>query len=264
MKLIETARRDGVYDGLFSSSPARPLTDLEWKKIEKCLPCVFTERKGTIETIPQPSDEVLFGEPFPEFSIENFKTEMGMLEPEKEEDIVGLPCMMCVVCLERVPTKFDYLVLFEIRTLRISTGKELSAWIVVSSNNDKALTNSISALVEKFTARMNGKERWGQESTKISVMIGNPIARTHRIRKVIYIRPKNEISKSDRGLSGRPIVWSHRFEVRGCWVSIPGRMGKNREGDYCVPDYTWRVHHTKGPEHLPLIKKTRIFETRPE
>jgi len=71
----------------------------------------------------------------------------------------------------------------------------------------------------------------------------------------IFSKQKNIVP-----LFGGEIDWSHRWEVRGHWRKCDG-IGKDREGKRCVNNFTWVKEHEKGPEDLPLIKKTRIIES---
>lgn len=76
---------------------------------------------------------------------------------------------------------------------------------------------------------------------------------------VIYIKPKKLQNESITTLN---IDWSHRFEVRGHWRVFEG-VGKNRDGEYNIEGFTWVKNYVKGPEHLPLVKKTRVVEQNP-
>lgn len=76
-----------------------------------------------------------------------------------------------------------------------------------------------------------------------------------KIRKIVYIKPKSD-KDIPSGLGG--IVWSHSWEVRGHWKEIPGKIGHDREGNPCK-GFGWWKSHRKGPEHLPVVKKVRVF-----
>ncbi|MBK9392100.1 MAG: hypothetical protein IPN68_18635 [Bacteroidetes bacterium] len=78
----------------------------------------------------------------------------------------------------------------------------------------------------------------------------------HRINRIIYVASKKQRSEAQAHVS-KEIDWSHRFEVRGHWRKVD-RIGKDREGLYCVEGHTWVKEHVRGPEEMPLIKKTRI------
>jgi len=83
----------------------------------------------------------------------------------------------------------------------------------------------------------------------------------HRINKIVYVAPRSQRQLA-QAHSPKEIDWSHRFEVRGHWRKID-MIGKDREGVYCVEGFTWVKEHVRGPEHLPLIKKTRIVQAAP-
>jgi len=81
---------------------------------------------------------------------------------------------------------------------------------------------------------------------------------THRINKIVYVSPKSQRHVAQAHAS-KEIDWSHRFEVRGHWRKVD-TIGKDREGLYCVEGFTWVKEHVRGPEHLPVIKKTRVVQ----
>lgn len=96
------------------------------------------------------------------------------------------------------------------------------------------------------------------EKIKERVKVGrgkNRIA--HTIKTLIHI--KSTKSASSSSLLGGRLDFSHRFEVMGHWRAVKG-VGKDREGNYCIENWTWVIPHVRGPEELPLIKKTRLFE----
>lgn len=78
-----------------------------------------------------------------------------------------------------------------------------------------------------------------------------------RIKNVILVAPtKDRLARLPH--SPTTIDWSHRWEVRGHWRKA-STIGKNRAGEYCIPNYTWVSAHVRGPEEALLIKKTRIL-----
>jgi len=83
----------------------------------------------------------------------------------------------------------------------------------------------------------------------------------HKIKKVVYILPKKatDEQKSEIEKSVSSIEWSHRWQVRGHWRKITG-IGKNRAGEYIVQGHTYVTEYEKGPEDVPLVKKTRVLE----
>lgn len=104
----------------------------------------------------------------------------------------------------------------------------------------------------------------GEEKTRIELKFnpgdGSEKVR-HIIRKVIHIAPKD--STPPKELAGRTIDWTHRFAVRGHWRVTP-HIGKNSAGEYTEVGRTWVKHHIRGPEHLPLVNKTRLVTGKVE
>lgn len=100
----------------------------------------------------------------------------------------------------------------------------------------------------------------GIENTNIPVKLGSGKNKyTHKIRKIVHICNEKEYLKT-KSITGKPIDWSHRWSVRGHWRRIIG-LGKDRNGDYSVANFTWVTDHIRGPEELPFIKKTRFLKT---
>lgn len=84
---------------------------------------------------------------------------------------------------------------------------------------------------------------------------------TRDIRRIVRIMPKHTNHERVKPLTPNGVIdWSHRWEVRGHWRKVHG-IGKNRAGEYIVIGSTWVREAIKGPEHLPLVQKTRIAET---
>lgn len=97
----------------------------------------------------------------------------------------------------------------------------------------------------------------------------------HKIKRVIMVFPK-KLTKEDKELAERERAdFSHRFNVRAHWRRLYyldgrtndagqklidfNRIGKNREGEYCVAGFTYVEQGEKGPEFAPLILKTRVI-----
>jgi hypothetical protein len=76
------------------------------------------------------------------------------------------------------------------------------------------------------------------------------------IRQITYVYPKQQ-ERPTHAPSGREINWSHRWFVRGHWRKANG-LGKNREGVYCVAEWTWVKEHIKGTGDL--IKKAHVVK----
>jgi hypothetical protein len=80
------------------------------------------------------------------------------------------------------------------------------------------------------------------------------------ISRIVRCYPKKQSAIKPITSNGE-IDYSHRWSVRGHWRHIPGKRGKDRNGDYCIKNFTWIKPHEKGPDDKPLIHKTRIFQT---
>jgi len=55
---------------------------------------------------------------------------------------------------------------------------------------------------------------------------------------------------------GRPVNWSHRWEVSGHWRLCEG-LGKDQFGDRSIQGFTWVNAHEKGPASKDLKLKSR-------
>jgi hypothetical protein len=114
------------------------------------------------------------------------------------------------------------------------------------------------AFINSVTSLLNCGAR-GSQSTKDFVKFRNKHGKTKKyfLRKVVHICSKSK--KENLTKKGLDIDWSHRWEVRGHWRDIPGVLGKDRVGDYCIEGKTWVTEHIKGPEEQPFIRKTRLL-----
>lgn len=99
--------------------------------------------------------------------------------------------------------------------------------------------------------------------TRETVRVGSGVNRKKiRLDNVILvINQKQKAAVAERLSGWGKIDWSHRFEVRGHWRKHEG-VGKDRNGQRNVEGYTWVSDHIRGPDDKPLIRKTRIVDTR--
>lgn len=168
-------------------------------------------------------------------------------DPQSARDV--LRHIFCFLCVEKAPRVYDFYL--------FTTGDDLRFPRINVINREDRQYPALCRIVKDFLGRL-AKESVGVEKVNQTVRIGcGAERRLHKIKQVVHVRPKK-----DQGLNlgTRPINWSHRFEVRGHWREHKG-LGKDRAGIYCVEGFTWVTHHTRGPEHLPLIKKIRMIET---
>lgn len=200
---------------------------------------VFLPKFEKTQAPPEPTDPT--DPPFPVFSIEmsgdNFITTPDGLSILKNENA---PSIRAILVVEYAPKRYVYYLLLESKGVR---GVLLD------------FSKEVGGLVQHYIDRINS-EKMGLESVRVKMKIGSGKSKKrHEIRRVIHVS-KSPVRVSD-GSGSREIDWSHRFEVRGHWRRPEG-VGKDREGNYCVEGYTWVREHVRGPEHLPLVKKTRV------
>ena len=96
----------------------------------------------------------------------------------------------------------------------------------------------------------------GLDKTKTQVRAGKgKERRLVKVKNIVYVVPSTERSDFNQK-NGTNIDWSHRWEVRGHWRRV-AHIGKDPEGNYCIPGFTWVLPSIKGPDTSPLIRKTR-------
>lgn len=136
-----------------------------------------------------------------------------------------------------------------------------SEGIYIASHNDAGRYGAEIALRRYLDAINAGS--LGVEICERIVHIPRPDrikkTRPHTINQIVRIVPKNLKEKTLPLTQGAEIDWSHRWEVRGHWRKIE-LLGKDRSGEYCVNGFTWVKDHIRGPEHLPIVKKTRVVK----
>lgn len=172
--------------------------------------------------------------PFQVFSCEYLN---GPLDTFENPD--GLCKTWCIVTMEIAPKQYGYWTLSE----------NPDGSLIVHKSNVEGPT--VTMLLNRLA-----REQMGTENVRHMVRLGHGKSKQmHRIRKVIHVTPKKETNHYDG--NSREIDWTHRWNVRGHWRKCDG-LGKDRDGNYCVHGFTWVIDHEKGPEHLPLITKTRV------
>ncbi len=78
----------------------------------------------------------------------------------------------------------------------------------------------------------------------------------HKISKIIHIYKKKSSIRPHPIIGGR-MDFTHRWLVRGHWRKIHG-IGKNRQGEYSIHNFTWVISHERGEGDL-VSDKIRIF-----
>lgn len=226
---------------------SRSLSNEIWSKIEKCQPIVFCDTAIDNVSPIDPHDNKNVGDaPFPFFSIEVLGQSYIANLHDPKNGIVKRTELACMFVFEEAPKQFEfYHYSFSPDDKQLSFGK-LSP----------LFGNQI---LEQFLGRLYSYKT-GVENTRHFVKIGSgQNKRGMRIRRIVHVMPKKYVDREKDG-ELRHIDFSHRFNVRGHWRKIQSALGKDRSGDYTVHGFTWVVDYEKGPEHLPLIKKTRLVE----
>lgn len=119
-------------------------------------------------------------------------------------------------------------------------------------------------ILQKFLNRLN-REASGQERVHFRTKLRAGGKKEFiKIRRIIHIAPKKTEKLYAGKLAGaepREIEWSHSWFSRGHWRRLePGHIGKNRTGDYVELGRTWVTDSIKGPDHLPMVKKTYVVD----
>ena len=224
---------------VFSSNDVTPL-NLDMDEYIKKVDDLRTHPTALLG--PQRDDTI--DAPFRVFSIEIAGDDpMGIYQVAPDEAVFQADMFksyqLCLVVIEVKPKTYKFL----------SYEESEAGRRVFGSSGELATT--------KFYLDRLSKEKLGLESVRVKTTIGGgKDKRPHRINEVIHVRPKTQ---AVGGSGTREIDWSHRFEVRGHWRACSG-IGKDRAGMYCVNNFTWVSEHVRGPEHLPLIKKTRLVD----
>lgn len=238
--------------GLFT-----PNSDI-WEAIAECQPLVFLEAKPWLDglvneykfsmiTLPnmltgKPDFLILtikdptFSQPFKSISIE---IKDGILSKSSSMTINSL------ISLELAPGEFSIIVYGKDLDLNDSTCMFLPAAF-----------DNLKNYVNLLYSSQQGKS--DEDLDKKIKVYTKAQTRYTTVNQSIYIRPKRLYETNVSYVGSKKVIWSHRWMVRGHWVKLPGRIGKDRTGEYCVDGFTWRKDHVKGPEDRALIAKTRI------
>jgi len=100
----------------------------------------------------------------------------------------------------------------------------------------------------------------GLDKTKTRLRAGSGKERRQlSIKNIVYVVPTPERASFNKK-HGTNVDWSHRWETRGHWRKV-ANIGKDPEGNYCIPGRTWVRPSVKGPDSAPLVQKTRYALT---
>lgn len=252
MRLLEVARSGGIHavnnDLERRPGPYSPEMQAKFEGyFAEAMPFVLVGGAGSDVRHQQELDkdkDIIFDAPFKVFSIERLEDlPLALVTNEG-----GIPIgFWCIITVEMGPRDYFYFAL--IKAL-LPDGSE-NAYVIRMAGMSPIVNEAIKAI---------NSSKLGLERTRQSVKLGTgKTKRLHRIRRVIYVSPKNKYETLE-SLTARNIDWTHRFVVRGHWRACDGRLGKNRAGEYCVSNFTWVTEHERGPEDKPLIKKVRVVD----
>lgn len=89
-----------------------------------------------------------------------------------------------------------------------------------------------------------------RETSKVS-------SKTIRVNSIVVLGSDND---RDYKHDGQPckIEYTNRFWRMGHWRRLPGKIGKNRNGEYVVNDFTWVEETIVGDLHLPMKNQFRV------
>lgn len=266
LQMIEVVKRQGDIVVFEASKPhenqRRYSSESFFHFAEHCNPIVFSPTSGDpvdlegavdMEKIDDQLKDLrkdpdgtekyftLLNAPFKIFSVEVLG-DNNYVTVSRDEDQVEVNTA-CVMAVEQKPGKFIFFSLFT----GFVMGKVLETVVI---SYDMGLI--IGALLERLD-----RETIGVEATRERIKVGSGSdKRVITFRKIIHVRPKRaQVATSE--ITRRAIDWTHRFAVRGHWRKVD-KLGKDRNGDYCVEGHTWVSEHIRGPEDAPLITKTRL------
>jgi hypothetical protein len=139
--------------------------------------------------------------------------------------------------------------------------KEFSYYAYCHYNNTPVViqTTMFDNVCKAFIDRLNSERQGVEKVDKLTVLLDEKKRKyEYRIKKIIHISPKrDQISINPN--SGKIINWSHQWFVRGHWRKHSG-LGKDREGVYCMENFTWVTEHKKGPEEKKMQDKVRLVK----
>jgi hypothetical protein len=137
-------------------------------------------------------------------------------------------------------------------------------------NEQSGIWNLISVFLQPFAKNYTGASLKVPDRIKYKdPTTGEKILK--KLRRVIMVYPDKITALTKALAESEGVDFSHRFNIRAHWRRLlskttgeidPTRIGKNRDGEYIVPGYTYVEEGEKGEEHLPLILKTRIVKTQ--
>ena len=247
IKLIETANsQKGVYARNENTSGYhidKDNSDLFISIVEDIEVFVFASKQEYPTEIPE-QDEDFIDAPFRNFSFEVLGKAITVSHSDEPECNIE-----CVVVHEKKPKQFIFFILYKITGRYVVFAEELSENNTVSVS----INNLVILYTQRITREASGTEKTG---LRVKLRYGNE-KKLIKLKRIIHIAPKSQ--KERYALNNlRQIDWHSRWTQRGHWRDIGDKVGKDRNGAYCIKGKTWVVECVKGPEDKPLIRKTRI------
>jgi hypothetical protein len=248
-KMVKHARQFGV-----AKADAKT-TDMFWHMVELNEVFVYTPINKEPEDI-HCSDcvDIKLDQPFPVWSVEIAGSCITTPQPTDEIQVRTYCLLMKEAEEGSPPVCFSYVGV---------AGEEGEKFFVINLTE----ASSWLSLAEVYINRLKSEKDGLQEVSEVVMIPKGKKKRPHTIRRVFHICPKSSLKTYEK-ISNTSINWTHQWSVRGTWMHFwldenrsiidMSRIGKDRQGEYCVPGRTWRVAHIKGPKHLPLVKKVRV------
>ena len=213
-------------------------------------PIVFEVDKTKDTIVPETIEDktnmdgeaIIDNAPFKIFSMENLESDYPLVI--SNDTLNDTPHKIpCIIAIETSPCVFKF-----IAHIIYERGEEMVC--IFDAGFEAIFRNKLEAL----SKQQSGVVTYGQKIRHLSSK------NKTNIRKLIFVSNKKVKYFARPGEKAkRDIDYSHRWLVRGHWRAITG-LGKDREGNYCVKDFTWVVAHAKGPEDKPIIKKVRLVK----
>jgi len=151
-------------------------------------------------------------------------------------------------------TKYGAKKLFAFTVTPINDNGELKAKVDIADEEQERLKvggmklESLLSFITQLIYELNRRDavKATIKGRKINVA-GNKKER----KKLGYsiVTRKQYVSKAIRTL-GRKLEFTFAFPVRGHWRELSNKVGKDRRGNYCVPNKTWVSESIKGTGEL--------------
>jgi hypothetical protein len=231
---------------------------------DKAPPTILTESE-----VVEISKGIPLDLPFPVCSFETVGSK-GLISVPSNSDPANLSVFHCFWICELTPVR--YLVAsLEARMRRTDwslDGKDyslqgLTPLIWTEDVSKEAEVSPSLSTIRKLCQLVSG-QKIGLDSEPVNVVVGKKRQRRTG-RRIELVKPLVVLHTSDktnyRNVKAHSetgsVDWKHRWAVRGHWRKVQ-TIGKDRKGVYGVNGFTWVVPHTKGPEDMPFVNKTRV------